>query len=52
MTTNLSLIKLAATERRDLGYITEQTRQALYESGMTPVEVATELNKYEENYRG
>lgn len=40
-----ALLKLAAEERRDLGYITDQTRDALHSMGLTSVEIEAAIIK-------
>lgn len=40
-----TLIRLAASERRDLGYITDRTRDALISAGLTSVEIEAAIIK-------
>lgn len=51
-TIQFQLLKLAATERVMLGFMTDNTRTALIESGLTSVEIERELTRFEEITRG
>lgn len=45
--TDQFLLNLARSERGNLGYLTDETRDRLYDTGMTAAEIEAALNNME-----